>query len=114
MYTKSDVWHATEKVTSVHAGGHGAFCTHRDAPAGQNVTSLYRKLTEAYVHEQSVVAQTTKGVLRPTCAAMNFGFMKELPVTIPLLAFSRILHSIKQSQTQTNVTLARRLLDGCA
>ncbi len=26
---------------------------------------------------------------------MNLGFMNELPVTIPLLAFSRILHSTK-------------------
>ena len=27
---------------------------------------------------------------------MNFGFMKEFPVTIPLLAFNRMLHHIKQ------------------
>ena len=26
-----------------------------------------------------------------TCAAMNFGLMKQFPVTIPLLAFRRIL-----------------------
>ena len=32
---------------------------------------------------------------------MNLGFMKELPVTIPLLAFSRILHSTK-NLSQTN------------
>lgn len=43
-----------------------------------------------------------KALKRQTCAAMNFGLMKEFPVTMPLLAFSKILYiTIEPSLTLT-------------
>ena len=43
-------------------------------------------------------------VLR-TCAAMNLGLMKEFPVTMPLLAFSRILQAVTSSQKKPDACL---------
>lgn len=58
-----------------------------------SIYCLYISEVRVQVQEQIInsAGDNVRNPERQTCAAMNFGLMKELPVTIPLLAFRRIL-----------------------